>query len=404
MALRDERAKGDHADKAKLAQLEKRFADAQTAAHQYVNGNEFSKVLEGAGAENMNAFTANDITAYFFSIPSNRLQLWALMEAGELEHPVFREFYKERDVVYEERRMRTESSPVGRLIDEFIHASYVAHPYGYGGIGFPSDLKRFSRTEGEEYFKSHYVAKNMVTAVVGDVSVPEVKDVTQKYFGGISSAPAPPPIPVIEPEQKAERRVILEDNAQPMIIMGWHIPAASDPNYGAYKALADLLAGGDYARLNKKLVKEDKIATQVQGFNDFPGEKYPHQMGFFIVPAAGQDPFKVEQAVYAVLNDVEDKHPITAAELAGYKVRVKAQKIAAAEKNDDLAGELSQAQTLYGDWHQFFREQERVQSLTTSDVMNVMKATLTRQNRTVGMLVPPADAGKGQTSSSEGGK
>ena len=95
-------------------------------------------------------------------MPSNRLELWALMSAGTLAHPVFREFYKERDVVYEERRMRTESSPVGRLIDEFIHASYVAHPYGFGGIGHPSDLKSFSRTQGEEFFRSHYVAKNMV--------------------------------------------------------------------------------------------------------------------------------------------------------------------------------------------------------------------------------------------------
>ncbi|HET7226146.1 MAG TPA: pitrilysin family protein [Candidatus Eisenbacteria bacterium] len=403
-ALLAERQKGDKADKARLKQLEQAFADAQTASHRYVNSNEFSKVLEGAGAENMNAYTANDLTAYFFSIPSNRLELWALMEAGELSRPVFREFYKERDVVYEERRMRTESSPVGRLIDEFIHASYVAHPYGYGGIGFPSDLHSFSRTQGEAYFKKYYVAKDMVTAVVGDVALPQVKDVTQKYFGGISDAPAPPPIPIVEPEQRAERRVILEDNAQPVVIIGWHIPAASDPHYGAYKAVADLLAGGDYARLNKKLVKHDKIATQVQAFTDFPGEKYPHQMGFFVVPAAGQDPAKVEQAVYAVLNDVEGAHPFTAEELAGYKVRVKADKIAAAEKNDDLASELAQAQTLYGDWHQFFREQERVQALTTAELMDVMKNTMTRSNRTVGMLVPPSNADNApQASGSEGG-
>jgi predicted Zn-dependent peptidase len=386
-ALIAERHKGIQADSTKLHQLEQAFEQARTAAYKYVNSNEYSKIIEGAGARDANAFTAEDITAYFYSIPSNRLELWALTEGARMAHPVFREFYKERDVVYEERRMRTESSPVGRLIDEFIHAAFVAHPYGYGGIGYPSDLKNFSRTEGEEYFRKYYVAKNMVTAVVGDVAAPEVQTVATKYFGDLSPAPPPGPITTVEPEQHAERRVILEDQAQPVMIMGWHIPAASDPRYAAYKALADLLAGGDYARLNKKLVKEDKIATTVQGFTDFPGEKYPHLMGFFVVPASGQSPDKVEQAVYAALDEVQKSKPFTAAELNGYKVRVRAQKIGAAEKNDDLASELAQAQTLYGDWHQFFREQERVQSLTTADLMDVMKSTLVRSNRTVGMLV-----------------
>ena len=387
-----ERRKGAAADTVKIHGLEKVFADAQLASHGYVNSNEYSRILEAAGARDMNAYTANDITVYFFSIPSNRLDLWALTEGAKFAHPVFREFYKERDVVYEERRMRTESSPVGRLIDEFTHAAFVAHPYGYGGIGFPSDLRQFSRTQGEEYFRRYYVAKNIVTAVVGDVSTPQVQQVAQKYFGDLSDAPPPPPIATIEPEQHAERRVTLEDQAQPVFIVGWHIPAASDPSYGAYKAVADLLGGGDYARLQKKLVKEDKIATQVEGFTDFPGEKYPHLMGFFVVPASGQSPEKVEQAVYDVIEDVATKHPITAEELNGYKVRVKSQKIAASEKNDNLASELAQAQTLYGDWHQFFREQERVQSLTVRDVMDVMKSTLTRTNRTVGMMENPKPA------------
>src|SRR5439155_9307745 len=124
----------------------------------------------------------------------NRLELWGLMEGGRMSRPVFREFYKERDVVYEERRMRVESSPVGRLFDEFIHAAYTAHPYQFGGIGFPSDLKVISRTEGEEFFRRHYVGPNLAVALVGDVSLPEVKRVAERYFGGMSDAPAPPPV------------------------------------------------------------------------------------------------------------------------------------------------------------------------------------------------------------------
>ena len=388
-AVLDERRKGLRADSTRLGQLRQAFAGAQTASHEYVVSNEFQKIIEQAGAQRWNAFTANDLTAYFYSMPSNRLELWALMEGGRMAHPVFREFYKERDVVYEERRMRTESSPVGRLVDEFIHASYVAHPYGFGGIGHPSDLTTFSRTQGDEYFRAHYVAKNMAVAVVGDVTLSDVQAVARKYFGDLSDAPPPPPIDTVEPEQRAERRVILEDPAQPLVLIGWHIPAGADSRYPAYKALADLLGGGEWARLNKALVKEKKIAARLQCGTGFPGERYPNQMIVFVTPAAGQDPEQVEHAVYDVLDEIASSKPFTPAELEGYQVRVRAEKIETAENNASLAGELAQAQIQLGDWHEFFREQERVQSLTVDDLMAAIKRSLVKSNRTVGLIVNP---------------
>jgi predicted Zn-dependent peptidase len=390
-ALRDERRKGAHADSTKLHQLERAFADAQTASQALVVSNEFQKILEQAGARNWNASTHNDFTDYFYSLPSNRLELWAVMEGGRMGHPVFREFYKERDVVYEERRMRTESSPAGRLVDEFIHASYVAHPYGFGGIGHPSDLRAFSRTQGDAFFRAHYVAKNMTVALVGDVSVAQVQPLAEKYFGDISSAAPPPPLDTVEPEQRAERRVILEDPAQPLVLIGWHVPSATDPRYPAYEALADLLAGGDWARLQKALVKQRKIVANIEAGTGFPGEKYPNQLVIFVVPAAGQDPLKVEQAVYDVIDSVATR-PFTADELAGYKVRVRADKIRTVADNASLAGALAQAQNLYGDWHQFFREQERVQALTLADLAAAQKRSLIRSNRTVGVIVNPTQA------------
>ena len=389
-ALLDERRRGARADTSKLRALEQAFKGAQESAREPVVSNEFSKVIEQAGAQDANAFTADDLTAYFYSIPSNRLELWALMEGSRMTYPVFREFYKERDVVYEERRMRVESSPIGRLFDEFIHAAFVAHPYGFGGIGYPSDLKSFSRTQGDEYFKKNYVAKNMTVAVVGDVTLADVQNYAQKYFSDLSDAPKPPPVDTEEPEQKAERRVIIEDPAQPYVIIGWHIPAASDPSYTAYQALASLLAGGDFARLNKVLVKEKKIVTQVFATTGVPGEKYPNLFLILGVPAAGQDPLKVEQEIYAVLDEVQKSKPFTDDELAGYKVRVKSGKIASVDQNSDLASELARAQIVYGDWREFFREQERVQALKVSDLMDAMKRSLMKSNRTVGVIVSPS--------------
>ena len=384
--LLDERRRGARADSTKLKNLDGALQAAQEAARGQVVSNEFSKWVEQAGGQNMNAYTSDDVTAYFYSMPSNRLELWSLLEGSRMAHPVFREFYKERDVVYEERRMSYESSPIGRLILEFTNTAFTAHPYGFGGIGFPSDLKTFSRTQGDEYFKRHYVAKNMTVSIVGDVTTAEVRRDAEKYFADLSDASKPPPVDTVEPEQHAERRVTLEDPGQPMVMIGWHVPAASDPSYAAFEALADLLAGGDYARLVKTLVKEKKIATRVDAGPGFPGEKYPSLFVLFVVPAAGQDPVKVEQEVYAALDEVRAK-PFTPEELAGYKVRVKAQKIGSVESNSDLASALENAQTLRGDWREFFREQERLQALTSTQLMDAMNSTFVKRNRTVGMIV-----------------
>ena len=386
LALLDEQRKGARADSSQLKRLTTAFHAAEEAARAVTVPNEFSKWVEQAGGLDMNASTSDDVTSYFYSMPSNRLELWALLEGSRMAHPVFREFYKERDVVYEERRMNYESSPFGRLLLEFTNAAFTAHPYGFGGIGFPSDLKTFSRAQGEAFFRQHYVAKNMVISLVGDVTLEEVKRYAAQYFGDISSAPRPPPLDTVEPEQRAERRVTLEDAGQPLIMIGWHIPAASDPRFAAFEALGDLLAGGDYARLTKTLIKEQRIATRVDVEPGFPGDKYPGLMVLFVVPAAGQDPAKVEQAVYAALDSVR-QHPFTPEELAGYKVRVKSSKIDAVEANSSLATELADAQTLQGDWREFFREQERILGLKVADLMGAMNSAFVKRNRTVGVLL-----------------
>ena len=288
--------------------------------------------------------------------------------------------------------MRVESSPVGRLLYEFVTSAFNAHPYGFGGIGFPSDLHTFSRPQGEAFFRRNYVAKNITIVLVGDVKIDDVKRLATKYFAPISDAPAPPPLDTVEPTQIAERRVTIEDKAQPIVIAGWHIPAASDPSYAAYKAAADLLGGGEYSRLYKALVKDKKIAVQVQAGTGLPGEKYPTLFLLFIVPASGQDPEKVEQEAYRVVEEAMTTKPFTVDELNGYKVRMRAGKIGAVEDNASLASELGQAQVLYGGWHEFFREQERLQSLRPEDLTAVMRMSLVKSNRTVAMMKNPAAA------------
>lgn len=395
-----ERRRGIRADSTRLASLEKAWKDSQEASRKLVVGNEYTRLIEQNGATGLNASTSEDVTNYYYSLPSNRLEMWSLMEGSRMAHPVFREFYKERDVVFEERRMSRESNPIGRLFTEWIQAAFVAHPYGNGGIGNPSDLKTFSRTQGEEFYRKNYVAKNMCVALVGDVTLEGAQKVAQKYWSGVSAADPPPPMDTVEPQQKAERRVLLEDPGQPIVLIGWHGPAGTDPKYPAYEALANLLAGGNYSRLTKLLVKEKKIAVQVSAQGGMPGVRWPCEFLVFAVPASGQDPEKVEQAIYDAMEDIATKHPFTEEELSGYKTRARAAKIGAAESNAELAGELVQAQTYYGDWHQFFRELERVNALAPQDLMDVMKTTCVRSNRTVGLILNKQTAASG----AEGGK
>ena len=391
-ALAEERRKAGRTDSTRLAKLEAEFAKIESDLAATAEPDEFTRILERAGARDVNAFTSADVTAYGYSIPSNRLELWAAMEGGRLTHPVFREFYKEREVVIEERRMSTESSPFGRLAEAFVSTAFVKHPYRFGTIGAPADLHTFSRTQGETFFRRHYVASNMVVVVVGDVTLAELRAVAERYFGDVPAGTPPARVSAIEPPQTAPRRKILEDEAQPIVMMGWHMPACTDPGYPACVALADLLGGGDHARLQKALVRDQRISVSEETTTGFPGEKFPCLWGVLSVPAEGVPPDSVERAVERVIADARSAHPFTQTELDGYKVRVRAQQLGEVERNSGLANALSMAQTLYGSWHEYFRTQERVQALTLADLSAAMRRTLTRGNRTTAMLVNPAPA------------
>jgi predicted Zn-dependent peptidase len=392
-ALAAERSKGAGTDSTRLRALEAAFAKAQAAAEEQVVPEEFSRILERAGARDVNAETSSDVTAYTYSIPSNQLELWALMEGGRLAHPVFRQFYREREVVIEERRMNTESSPFGRLADAFVHAAFKVHPYGQGTIGAAADLKTLTRTEGEAFFRRHYAAPSITVAVVGDVTPAELRKVAEWYFNDVPAGPSPPGVKVVEPEQHAERREVLQDAAQPIVMVGWHMPAITDPHFEAYGALADLLGGGDHARLQKALVRDEAISVDVQTTTGFPGEKYPGLCAVLTVPAQGVPPDSLEREVERVVADAGGAHPFTQAELDGYKVRVRASKLGAVERNASLAHELAHAQALEHDWRAFFREQDHVQALTLDDLAQAMR-TLTAQNRVVAMLAQPPAAPK----------
>src|SRR5215469_13325017 len=182
-AYQNENLKENGRDPKKVAELEAAWKDAIQKADQFVVVNEFGEIVESQGGVGLNAGTDLDETNYEYSLPENRLELWAYLESERFLHPVMREFYKERDVVMEERRMRTDSSPSGRLVEQFLAAAFIAHPYGRPTLGWPSDLRAFSATDALNFFHEYYIPSNMTIAVVGDVKASQAIPIIEKYFG-----------------------------------------------------------------------------------------------------------------------------------------------------------------------------------------------------------------------------
>lgn len=377
-------------DPAKLAALKKDFNDAVTAAEKFVIPNQFSEIAESNGAVGLNAETSEDSTDYFWSMPSNRLQLWAYLESSRIGWPVAREFYKERDVVNEERRMRIDSSPQGRLVEEFLAAAYMAHHYGVPGVGWPSDITQVSATEAEAFHKKYYVPSNIVVAVVGDFDTKTALPMLERYFGAIPAGPPPEGMTTIEPKQTAERDVVMHEATQPIYLEGYHKPDYRSPDDAVYDAITDIFSNGRTSRLYRALVRDQRIALVAEGFSGFPGVKYPGLFAFYAVPMQGHTAEEMGPAIHKQLELLKTTD-VTDAELERFKTRARADLIRSLGDNASLAEQLADYQTRYHDWREMFRELQQIDAVTKADIRRVAQQTFVESNRTTARIefAPP---------------
>lgn len=377
-------------DPAKLAVLKKAFEDSVAAAQKYVIPNQFSQIAEENGATDVNASTAEDTTQYFWSMPSNRLELWAYLESSRIGWPVAREFYKERDVVQEERRMRVDSSPQGRLIEEFLAAAYMAHPYGRPGVGWESEISQVSATEAAAFHKKYYVPSNIVVAVVGDFNIKTALPMLERYFGTIPGGPAPEGMTTIEPKQTAERDVVMHEATQPMYLEGYHKPDYRSPDDAVYDAITDIFSNGRTSRLYRSLVRDQRIALVAEGFSGFPGVKYPGLFAFYAVPMQGHTAEEMAPAIHKELDKLKTTD-VSDAELERFKSRARADLLRSLGDNASLANMLADYQTRYGDWREMFRELDKINAVTKADIRRVAQKTFVESNRTTARIefAPP---------------
>ncbi|MBN1504090.1 MAG: insulinase family protein [Candidatus Eisenbacteria bacterium] len=385
-ALKAERSKGPQASRDRLKELEAAFAKAQEDASQYVVPNQLGEFVEREGGVGLNAFTGLDQTVYIYSLPSNKLELWAVLESDRFTNPVLREFYKELSVIREERRMGFESSPTGRLFEELVSAAFKAHPYHVLVIGHMSDLETITREEAEAWFKKYYCGRNLTACVVGDVDPAGAISVLEKHLSKIPAGERPAAVETVEPPQRGLKRVCIEDESQPVLAMVFHRPSIKDADNATFTVMTALLGEGRTSRLYKRLVKEDKLALVT--FCQSLGEKYPGLLAVGAFPNQGKTTAENEAAIFEELDRFK-REPVPAEELASVKVREKAKLINSLDSNQGLAIALAEAENITGSWRNMFRKLDLIDKVTAEDVQRVAKQYLTKTNCTIAEIVKP---------------
>ncbi len=369
-----------------LAKLERKFNQKLLEASKYVEQNELGRIVETAGGVGLNAATSTDYTIYFYSFPANKLELWMSLESERFLDPVFREFYQEKDVILEERRLRTDNSPIGKMIEEFLGTAFSTHPYKRPTIGYNEDIRNLTREDVKQFFSTYYVPSNLTIAIVGDADPTEVEKLAGIYFSRYPKRPAPPQVTIIEPPQQESREVTLELPTQPWYLEGYHRPDLNHPDNPVYRIISGILSDGRTSRLYQSLVEEKQIALNAQGFSGFPGEKYPNLVLLYALTAPGH---RIEEVGAALETEIErlKTELVTDEELERVKTQARAALLRTLDSNIGMARLLTEYEAKTGSWRNLFKELDRLSFVSAEDVQRVAQATFVPENRTIGRLL-----------------
>lgn len=357
-------------------ELLKTFAGLIQSQRELIVKDEIDRLYSSAGASGMNAGTSNDMTVYFINVPANKLELWFWIESDRLLNPVFREFYSERDVVHEERRLRVDSTPTGKIDEQFDAMFWMASPYSWPVIGWPSDLEGLTREEALDFFGLYYAPNNITASLVGDFDPDVAIALAEKYFGRLKRNPRQPePIRTREIPQLAQKRMTAEAETRPQVTVRYHTVPDANKDEPPLLVLGNLL-NGRTGRLYKSLVLEQQVALQAgAGVN---GLKYD---GYFELVGVARPPHTPEDVEKALLKEMD----VLRDELVGDR---ELQKV----KNQQLAGDFRKLKSKFslmiqllsydalGDWSNINEFSDRIQAVTAEDVRRVVRKYFRPEN------------------------
>ena len=353
--------------------------------------NEFDRIYTANGGSGMNAYTSYDHTAYFITVPANKLELFMWMESERLLRPVLREFYAERDVVFEERRMRTESTPLGKFFESFNSLFWESHPYSWPIIGWPSDITAISKKQADAFYGTYYMPQNLTLVLVGNFKSKPALALAEKYFGRLKKGEGlPPDVVTLEQPQKAEKRFYAEAETNPNVDIYWHTPAFGHKDTYPLSVLAQVLSTRT-GRLHKELVLGKKLATDTwawQGARKYAGE---FNMGAEITE--GNTPEMAEQEIYRLIEQIKTE-PVPAKELQKVKNNFAAAEYRRLSSNHPILMQIMRSEGL-GNWREINEAGPKIQAVTPADLQRVAKKYFIKENRAVAIYTRKPGTGGG---------
>ncbi|MBE9109253.1 insulinase family protein [Nodosilinea sp. LEGE 07298] len=373
-------------DTAQAAELQAKMVALQKEAASFVEQNQYGQIVQQAGGVGLNATTSADETRYFYSLPANKLELWMSLESERFLDPVFREFYEEKDVILEERRMRVDNSPIGTMIERFLEEAFVSHPYRRPVIGYQDDLFVATRDDIQTFYDTYYGPANLTVAVVGDVDPTEVRRLAEVYFGRYTARAVPPEPTINEPPQTAPREFSLALPSEPWYLEGYHRPSLNHPDHMIYGMIESLLVGGRTSRLYKTVVDNAQVALDIGSLNGFPGDRYDNIFLIYGLTAPGHTPEEIGSLFAQELERLKQE-PVGLEELARVKTQARAGLLQSLDSNGGMASLLAEYQAKTGDWRNIFNNLETIEAVSAADIQRVAQSLFRAENRTVGKLV-----------------
>ncbi|MGH7230679.1 MAG: M16 family metallopeptidase [Nitrospiraceae bacterium] len=348
----------------------------------------FSRTIRKNGG-NDNAFTSQDFTAYFENLAADRVELALTLEADRMQGLLLndKEFQLEREVVKEERRLRTEDDPQSFLVETLFAQAFMMHPYHWPIIGWFSDLNAMTLDDLKNHYDTFYSPNNATLVVVGDIKAEALLPTIKRLFEPIPKGPSPLPQQIVEPEQRGERRVVVKREAQlPFVMAGYRTPNHTSDDSYALTVLESILSHGKSARLYQSLVYDQKIALAVGAeYNILQAE--PELFYCFAVVKPGSKIEEVEHAIYREFERIQQAPP-TEQELQRAKNQIEADYIFGQDSMFRQAMLLGQVETVGVGWHHIDKFLERIRAVSVQDVQRVAKHYLVPESRTVGILIP----------------
>jgi predicted Zn-dependent peptidase len=373
------------ADAMKAAQAEIAKLEAEQKTKGSIVKDEFDQLYTAGGGSRMNAFTSYDQTFYFINVPSNKMELWCWMESDRLDDSVFREFFSERDVVHEERRLRTESTPTGTFDEQFEAMFWLSSPYSWPVIGWPSDLNSYTMDEAQRYFQTYYCPNNLTGVIVGDFDATKVKPMLKRYFSRLKRGATPPPVVTLEVKQLAEMRMNAEAETEPQVEVRYHTVPFQHADSYPLEVMSQIL-NGRTGRLYKSMVEGSGVASDAGARQD--SRKYAGAFSFSAEVKGGATPRQLEDGWYAALKRLQDE-PVSEQELQKVRNGIAADEYRRLQNNFFIMLQLGVSASL-GDWREVNTESGKLLAVTPADIQRVAKKYFDVTNRSVATYVRKA--------------